>query len=282
MRVRQEHISHPDATFRFLRFETDRLAGGPHRHPQLELTWIERGSGMRLVGDSVEPFADGDLVLLGGQLPHAWLGEAGPRTAVASVLQFPPRLFEPPALPELEGIRPLAAAARLGLAIGGETAHDVREVLRALGPERPLGRLVLFLRIVEALTAGHSDLRRIADSAMGADRPGRDERRIDRVTDWVSRHLGRDFTVAEVAPLAGVSPAAFSRFFRREAGKSFSVYVNDARLSAACLQLGRSDRPIASIAGDCGFASLSHFNRQFRRRFGMTPGAYRRGHRHGP
>ena len=51
MRVSEEQVSHPDRTFRFLRFETDRFRGDRHRHRQLELTWIEAGVGLRFVGD---------------------------------------------------------------------------------------------------------------------------------------------------------------------------------------------------------------------------------------
>ena len=76
MRAIQEHITHPDQSFRFLRFEVDAFGGGRHRHRQLELTWVERGAGVRFVGDSAEPFADGDLVLLGANVPHTWISTA--------------------------------------------------------------------------------------------------------------------------------------------------------------------------------------------------------------
>jgi len=276
MRVRKEHVTHADASFRYLRFETPRFEGGPHRHPQLELTWIERGAGMRLVGDSVEPFADGDLVLLGSELPHAWLGDGVTDAAVASVLQFPMALLDQPALPELSAVRPVAEAAHVGLSIEGPTASQVRELIQAMAEQDAFGRLALLIRILGVLSQGTPDLRRIAASAMRAGTRGRHERRIDRVTDWVSRHLACDLRVVDAARLAGVTPAAFSRYFRREAGKPFSTYLNDVRCSAACLQLRQSDRPIASIAESCGFASISHFNRQFRQRLGVSPRVYRR------
>jgi len=95
------------------------------------------------------------------------------------------------------------------------------------------------------------------------------------VIDWLQRHLTDELRVDDAARLAHVTPAALSRWFRREVGKTFTQYINDLRFGAACVQLRQSDRPIATIAADCGFATMSHFNRQFRLRAGMTPREYR-------
>lgn len=277
MRIRNEHITHPDRSFRYLRFEVDSFRAARHRHRQLELTWIERGIGIRFVGDNVAPFESGDLVLLGADLPHTWVsartGTAG--SSIASVIQFPMGLVEQRAFPELQRVQPLAEQARLGIRIGGVCAREVTRVLTAMAGAGPLDRLAGFVEILAWLSRSDRDLTSIAASSMAFGlRSGR-ERRIDRVTDWVARHMGQALRVADGARLAGVSPAAFSRFFRREAGKPFSTYVNDVRCGEACLKLRQSRMPIALIAEECGFTSISHFNRQFRRRVGRTPRQYR-------
>lgn len=75
--------------------------------------------------------------------------------------------------------------------------------------------------------------------------------------------------------MARVTPGAFSRYFRHEVGKPFTEYVNDVRCSEACVRLRRTDKAVAVIAQECGFATLSHFNRQFRQRHGVTPREFR-------
>lgn len=277
MKVRVEHVTHPDAAFRFLRFES--LAGGRalHRHRQLELTWIEQGAGVRLVGNSAEPFQDGDLVLLGPDVPHAWIPGNGRQPLTASVLQFPISAVHVPALPELAALQPVLNVAGHGIAVGGATAQEVRALLTDMESQPSVRRLATFFTILASLAqAARPDLRRLASSALSRPGAAGTERRIERVTRWVAEHFGETVRVADAARLAGVTPAAFSRFFRRELGKAFATYVNDVRCSAACAALRTTDRPVAGIATACGFASQSHFNRQFRKRYRLTPRQYRR------
>lgn len=67
-----------------------------HYHPEYELTYIVKGSGKRLVGDSFENFHEGDLVLLGPSLPHTWFTEKkSKQNYKALVIQFSLNFMEP-------------------------------------------------------------------------------------------------------------------------------------------------------------------------------------------
>jgi AraC-like DNA-binding protein len=102
------------------------------------------------------------------------------------------------------------------------------------------------------------------------------DRRIDRVVRWIHEHLSHNLTIEDAAAKVHVSPAAFSRFFRRSLGKTFTEYVNDLRCTEAAIQLRKTDKPVATVAQECGFTTLSHFNRQFLLRHGQTPRHYRK------
>lgn len=287
MNALQEHISHPDRSFRVLRLEQEAFRGGRHRHRQLELTWIQRGSGLRFVGDSVQAYAPGDMVLLGPHLPHAWVSGASASEGsgsngaphAATVLQFPPDLLQSAAAPELAPLRTLELRARRGLRVDDPDAHQaLRQRLEALPGDAGLAGLAALLGLLDLLVkhaAGMVPLASPGTARQGAATADGD-RRVARVIDWVQQHLAEDLTVQAAARLVHVSPAAFSRFFRRELGKSFTQYVNDLRCSEACLRLRHSDKPVAAIAHDCGFATLSHFNRQFKLRLGCAPRDVRR------
>lgn len=282
MRVSQEHVTHPDAAFRHLLLEQRAFGGPRHRHAQAELTWVVRGHGVRFVGDSAEPFADGDLVLLGPEVPHLWAGRAAATEAPfrAHVVQFPPALLDSPLWPELRALQPLLERARRGLRIQGHAHAPVTAALVAMADADALQRLALLIQLLRALALHARSLRPL--SAVKASRSaavngGTATRRIDRVIDWIHGHLAQELRVEDAAQVAHVSPAAFSRFFKRETGKTWSRYVNDVRCSEAGVRLRQSARPVAEIAHDCGFRTLSHFNREFAKRLGATPRDYRRG-----
>ena len=297
MNILRESVVHPHASLRFLNMRLEAFRGQRHRHHHAELTWIEHGSGLRSVGDAVQPFDDGDLVLVGSEVPHHWLSAAGvprPRGALlrATTLQFAPDLCLRPALPELGQGAALLRRARRGLRIQGGTQAQVIRHLLAMREADDLARLAHLLAILSCLQLGGDDLVPIASAAASpvgpahevgavpggaspADRGGEPQRRIDKVVDWMHQRLAQPITVAQAAQVAHVSPAAFSRFFKREVGRTFTQYLNDARCGEAWLRLQHTREPVAAIAHSCGFTTLSHFNEQFRRRHGVSPRALR-------
>lgn len=284
MRIIREAVRHPDESLRLLHLELATFGGGMHRHAHAELTWIERGQGLRWVGDNVEPFFDGDLVLVGGEVAHLWASR-GPQPeagCAATVLQFKPDWAASTGLPELAGAASLLSRAALGLEIRGDTRQEVQNFVLRMRHATPARRVAAFVNVLGVLMEGTADLRELSDHRL-AGGPAADNRarqgRIDRVLNWIEEHLAEDLRVEHAAAVAHVTPSAFGRFFRREVGKSFTEYVNDARCGWAALQLTQNREPIAHIAQSCGFSTLSHFGEQFRRRHGMAPREFRAGAR---
>jgi AraC-like DNA-binding protein len=230
-----------------------------------------------IAGDSVEPFHAGDFCLLGSNLPHTWLtSESAPGpTARSLVVQFDPARWgkELLQLPELARIADLFDRAARGLWFDGTVA--ARMLGKMLGPASPLRQLTALLEILEELAA-HSDARLLALAPWARGRHTATDSRLHSVLAYLSENAGGPVSQSEAARLVHLSPAAFSRFFRRAAGKTFQAYVTDLRLSEACRQLLESKRTISEIAFDAGFGNLSNFNRSFRIARGMSPGAFRR------
>jgi AraC-like DNA-binding protein len=275
MRAAIEHVNHPDASFRVLDLALDAFEAGPHRHPQLELTWIARGKGLRFVGDSVEPFDDGDLVLVGPQLAHAWLApaaqDAKPRSLRAVVLQFPQALLAEAPWPELRALRPLLARARRGLVFGPGPARDrMAHLLAAMPAQDGLARLAGWMLLLREMAGAEARSLSVHEATGAAH-----DDRLERLLAWLHAHLSQPVRVEQAAAQIHITPAALPRFFKRETGKTLVNYLNDLRVSEACLQLRQSRRPIADIAAACGFGSAAHFDRQFKRRMGQSPRAYR-------
>ena len=283
MRITREPIHHAEESLRCLHLALPSFEGALHRHGHVELTWVERGQGLRWVGDSVTPFFDGDLVLVGSETPHLWAtrGAQSPQGCAATVLQFPAEVLQRSGLPELRAVAPLLTQAAPAVEVLGATRSEVQALLARLPGATAQRRVAVLIDVLGCLLAGAGDVRLLSAQRHGmaaAVSPGgSSSQRVDRVLSWIEAHLAEELTVAHAAAVAHVSPAAFGRFFRREVGKNFTTYVNDARCGWAALRLAQSREPVAQIAQTCGFATLSNFSAQFRRRHGMTARDFRAG-----
>lgn len=250
-----------------------------HFHPEFQITLALRSRGHRVVGDNIAPLTDGDIVLLGANLPHVWhQDEGGGRSDVhAIIVRFDPQALGADffRLPEMEPVRRLLERAGRGLLLGGRTRAAVEERMRHLAQAEGLERLLDLLQILQLMAAGKSDTRTLASAGYTPKLESADQGRMQRVCDFIHSHLTEEIDRAQLARLAHLSEGAFSRFFSSRTGKTVPEYVNEVRVGRACRMLAEDAANITDIAMDCGYRNLANFNRRFRQVTGMTPSAYR-------
>ena len=236
-------------------------------------------SGHRLVGDSLQPFGPGDLVLLGPNLPHVWINPAPCRRAQAVVLQFLPGFAGEDwlRLEEMRPVRALLEAAAGGLVFRAATRDAVAPLLRRLLSAQGPVRLAVFLEVLALLSAdpGLPVLRGTPGQVPAGALSPADSVRIGKVLQHLAGNFREPVRQMELARLAGLSPAAFSRFFLRATGKGFKQLLLEMRLNEACALLAGSAETVVGICFRSGFENLSNFNRQFRARHGVTPSRWR-------
>jgi AraC-like DNA-binding protein/quercetin dioxygenase-like cupin family protein len=252
-----------------------------HYHPEFELTLTLNSRGQRYIGDSIANYDDGDLVLLGPNLPHTWcsaerLDAAHPH--VALVMWFTTAWSESvtDGLTEMRPVAPMLARAGRGIVFSRGAAAAARPIIETIPSRAPADRLV---RLMEVLTllAGDTDWAWIAGP--GADRlkvASPDQARVGRVLDHIHACYREPISIAVLADVAALSPSGFHRLFRRHTHLTVNDYVAELRIGQACALLVNSARPIAHIAGEVGYANLANFNRRFLALKGMTPRAFRR------
>ncbi len=268
-----------DESFRCHEYRVKRFASPWHQHPEVELTLIVSSSGLRFVGDQIEPFDAGDLVLVGPSLPHCWLNhEQPPRGgAAAVVVQFGEAFLGSDFLraPELHAVRRLLRRAARGLCFGARARATVHERMRRLPKLHGSRRLLALLEVLESL-ASAADARALSSAGFRPLLEPASAARIDRVHRFLLEHLCDEIRLEQVAALAHLSPGAFCRYFKRATGKPLMAAVNEMRVGHACRLLLEESRSVSEICYASGFNNLSHFNRQFRRRVGCAPSDYRR------
>lgn len=278
MKANVERIAAPlDASFVCRRRREASFPFFWHRHQEVELTFIAASRGRRFVGDSIADYGPGDMVLLGRNLPHTWHCErVKGAQADATFVQFAedfqgPEFF---ARPEWTRVRGLLERARQGLQFDGRTRERAGERLLGMPRLDPARRLIALLEILEELARARPCA---VLSSLPYEAPHLpDEARIDRVCRFVNARFREEIAQPEAAKIAHLSAPAFSRFFKRATGRSFTGYVNALRVGHACRELIETERSVAEIAFDAGFGNLSNFNRRFRELKGLNPRDFRR------
>jgi AraC-like DNA-binding protein len=106
-----------------------------------------------------------------------------------------------------------------------------------------------------------------------------DSRRVSKIKEYIGSHFQQDIKLVDAASLVGMSPAAFSRFFKLRTGKTFSDYLIDLRIGNASRLLIDTSGSVTEICYECGFNNLSNFNRIFKRKKGSTPKEFRNHYR---
>ncbi len=249
-----------------------------HYHPEYELTFIEKSRGLRLVGDHTEEYEDGDLVLLGPNLPHTWASETYPEGMVrknrAMVIQFTDALF-PEALPEMQSIRDLLKRSRRGIHFKGPQIQQIGQELSEMERLTGLSKLTSFYHILETL-ATLKDYSHIASRLYEPVLSKKNEERLDRICQYLHQHFEEDIPLEKIAAISSMTETSFCRFFKKMTGQTFTEYLNELRVGRACQLLIESRKTISEIAYASGFNSSTHFNRTFLKLKEISPNGYRK------
>jgi len=245
-----------------------------HLHREMELTFIARGHGLRLVGDHIAPFRGPDLELLGPHLPHCIQGLSH-STGICVQFHWP---LEHPlrALPEFAALAPLWERARRGLLFGATVRRKVVPRLLAMPEMSVAGRLGMLLQILADLAvAPDGQITELSSISFSVQEGERYQAGIERVIRRVLEKYAEPLSLREALELAGMSRASFERQFPRYTGTTFTEFLSRVRLDHARRQLLGSRENISAIAYATGFNNLSHFNRLYRRMYGRSPSADR-------
>ncbi len=244
-----------------------------HYHPEYELTYIVKGSGYRIVGNTYENFEAGDLVLLGSNLPHTWSGKLATDThSEAVVIQFSKAFIAPfLGLTESVLIKNMLEASARGISF---KAHEALiTAIINLTETKGVDRILKLVAILDVLSKEPTQL--IAPNTFHNVVSKKSELRINKVCLFIQNNFYHKITLKQVADLIYLTESNFCKFFKKATGKTYSDYLNELRINEACRLLVQSEKTVSQISFDCGFETLSYFNRVFFTKKGMTPSGYR-------
>jgi AraC-like DNA-binding protein len=249
-----------------------------HLHPEYEIVLNITGNGTRVAGDSVEIFDRYDLVMFGPDLKHFWnfhKQDENDKGRHAIMVHFRRDSLGDELLSqfELTELKRLLDSSGRGIAFPSETGEAAEEPMRRLISETGIRKMVSLFKLLDVLCSAP---RYKTLSGENTDvKSTLSDSRLTAVCSYVSDNFYRAIPVREVAAVARMSPHSFSRFFSRSTGSGFVDYVNQVRTNKACYLLRETDHQINEIVFECGFATVSNFNKQFRKHAGMSARDYR-------
>jgi len=271
------------------RVQTERSAhfyDSIHYHPEHQITVILKGEGTRFIGNHVEHFQPGEVYFIGRNVPHVFKcdtsyyeGNSQLEASSISVFfkdeTFGPQFFE---IPEMAHIKRLLELASLGVRIDGEDRNRTVEILNSIEAQDGFQRFQSLLSILDICSKSDS-LQTLSSVRYTSPSKDSENERINVVFQFLSKNFREEVSLAQIASIANMTPNAFCRYFKQRTGKAFTVFLNEIRVESAAKLIAGSTENFGNIAHECGFNSISYFNRQFKRIMQTSPMAYRNKYR---
>lgn len=247
-----------------------------HYHPELELVYVNGGTGKRQVGSHISYYRNGELILIGSNLPHCGFTDSLSNHEQETVIQMRPEFlgdtfFE---IPEMKSIKSLFERAKMGIVFHGEIKRGIGSKIEALGKLDHYERLLGLLEILKSLEVAE---RYTILNAQGfiLETELQDNNRINIIFNFVKEEFKRQIPLDEIAELVSMTVPAFCRYFKKITGKTFTQFVNEYRLTHAAKLLHENPISITDVCIESGFNNFSHFNKQFKKFTGKAPSTYR-------
>jgi AraC-like DNA-binding protein len=267
------------SSFLIDRFESPYFDTPWHYHEEIEIVLCDGCFGKKFVGNHVSDYAEGDLAILGSNLPHWYRADDAcyqhqkPASIVIHFLNdcFGKDFFE---AEEMTEIKYFLKTANLGIEFYGQTRTKIQEKIQCLLQADKVARMLGLIEILHLMSVT-KEYRFLSENAIvGVSK--KDSERMNEVFNYVLKNFKNDINLSEIANNTRFSEAAFCRYFKLRTQKTFVEFVNEIRIEYACKLLAENDLNILEICYESGFKNLSNFNRQFRRYTKNNPKTYRK------
>jgi len=254
-----------------------------HFHPELELNWIISSSGARFIGDSVERFESGEIVLLGKNLPHFWKNDLdyyqhkSIQPAEAIITRFSEDFLGEKFinLPETTALQQLFQRAACGLKLLEPLRTNIADALDALIKKDGFDQLLGLLEILHEVAQSDA-LETISPDYVHNQLLIKHNQRLTTVIAYLMAHFTEPISMTEIAELANMNQAAFCRYFKQQTNQTITQYLTDLRIRYACELLSSDEESVTQICFQVGFENVSHFIHVFKSQRNQTPLEFRK------
>ena len=247
-----------------------------HYHPEIEMVYVNGGSGKRQIGSNLSYYTNGTLILVGSNLPHCGFTDKLTGNKSETVVQMKKDFLgsEFFNIPEMKKIHNLFEIAKGGIVFYGQTKRDLGAKMEFLEHQSSFNRLLSILDILNGLAISE-EFRILNAKGFSMETGVKDNDRINIVFNHVKNNFKEEIALKEIADLASMTVPSFCRYFKKITNKTFVQFLNEYRLVHASKLLAEQPISISEVCFESGFNNFSHFNRSFKAFTGQNPSEYR-------
>jgi AraC-like DNA-binding protein len=253
-----------------------------HRHAEIQITWIQKGEGTLLAGNSMHPFREEEIYLLGANLPHLFKSDpayfqpdSGKEVRTVTIFFNPSgKLSALFSLPEMKAVLAFVAQSQNGFKIPDSSYADVARRIEAIQNASGAEQLAFFIEMLHVISTDRNP-EPLSSGNYTYSMTDPEGMRIASVYNYIMHNYSSALTLEDAAMQAHLTPTAFCRYFKKHTRHTFVNFVNKVRVNEACKMLvNGSAKSIAAVAYSCGFNSITNFNYVFKSVTGVSPREY--------
>lgn len=246
-----------------------------HQHEEIQLCAIIQGEGSLVVGDSINEYKSGDILIIGGNLPHVFKSDTSNcettfmQTLFFTKTSFGEAFFELGDFTEIQSFFKISEN-------GGIVTNNQQAILALFSDLKKasnLNRFILFLKIMNQLL--HVDIKPLSTFIYHKRYSDNEGKRMSTIMEFTMNHFQNEITLASIASISNMTPNAFCRYFKQRTNKTYFQFLIEVRIENACRLLKNKDVLITEVSEKSGFKNISNFNRKFKEKKGTTPSKFR-------
>lgn len=244
-----------------------------HQHEEIQISYIKKGEGTVLVGDMISEYQEGDVLIMGSNLPHVFKSDVSESKSLSVMITifftkdaFGKNFFN---LPELNSMNSFFDAIKNGIRITN-TKPSVLKKFKKFKEADKYDQFIIFFHLLKAFYEAEKKL--LSSYVFNKPFTDAEGKRMQMVFDFVMNNYQKNITLDEIAQIATMTKNAFCKYFKTRTNKTFFQFLIEIRIEhAAKLLIKNKELSIIEISELSGFNNISNFNRKFKEIKKKTP-----------